>query len=91
MLFFKRTRAVAKVTFVLPFDDPIGEVCVVGDFNDWQPDTHRLTRSTYGTRAVTVALPLDQRYTFRYLTEGGHWFNDPDLQHTGDLHNVLTT
>lgn len=91
MLFCKRTRAVAKVTFVLPFDDPVGEVCVVGDFNDWQPDAHRLTRSTYGTRAVTVVLPLDQRYTFRYLTEGGHWFDDPDVQHTGDLRNVLTT
>jgi 1,4-alpha-glucan branching enzyme len=91
MLICKRTGAVARVTFVLPIDEPAGEVCVVGDFNDWQPGTHPLTRSTYGTRAVTITLPRDQRYTFRYLTDNGHWFDDPDVRRTADAGNLLTT
>ncbi|MER7342948.1 hypothetical protein ABT403_34625 [Streptomyces sp. NPDC000075] len=48
----------------------------MGDFNDWQPGTHTLTPRKDGKRAVTVKLPDENTYAFRYLAAGDHWFND---------------
>jgi 1,4-alpha-glucan branching enzyme len=68
-----------RVTFALPKEEPAGLVSVVGDFNDWTPDTHRLTRRTNGTRSVAVEVPAGAELEFRYLGEDGHWFDDPDV------------
>jgi 1,4-alpha-glucan branching enzyme len=65
-----------EVTFVLPAEHPAGQASVVGDFNDWQPGAHPLKERPDGTRAVKVALPLDQRIGFRYLAHGDYWFDD---------------
>ena len=67
-----------KVTFVLPQDEPVGPVSVVGDFNDWTPGTHILAKRTNGTRSVSVTVPKGATVRFRYLGEHGHWFDDPD-------------
>ena len=56
-----------RVTFALPKEEPTGLVSVVGDFNDWTPDTHRLTRRTNGTRSVAVEVPAGAELEFRYL------------------------
>ncbi len=71
----------ADVTFVLPETDPAGRVSVVGDFNDWTPGVHTLVRRSNGTRSVKVALPEGGAFRFRYLAEGGEWFDDPQVQH----------
>ena len=91
MLVCKLNRTNAKVTFSLSDDDPPGEVSVVGDFNEWRPGTHVLTRSTIGTRTVSLTLPRGHSYAFRYLGEGGRWFNEPDAGHADDGNNSLTT
>ncbi len=91
MIFCRRNRVATRVTFVLPFDEPSGEVSVVGDFNDWQPGAHVLTRSTYGTRAVSVTLPSDRRYVFRYLTNDGKWFDEPETDLTDGSIGVVMT
>ncbi|KJY32393.1 MULTISPECIES: isoamylase early set domain-containing protein [Streptomyces] len=65
-----------EVTFILPADTPPGPVSVVGDFNDWQPGTHTLALRKDGKRAVTVKLPGENTYAFRYLAAGDYWFND---------------
>jgi 1,4-alpha-glucan branching enzyme len=79
-----------RVTFVLPDTAEVGKVSVVGDFNGWQPGRHVLVKRTNGTRSVAVALPPGTVQRFRYLAEGGRWFDDPDAdQHThegGVLH-----
>ena len=67
-----------RVTFVLPKDEPEGRVSVVGDFNDWTPGVHTLVRRSNGTRSVRVSLPAGGSYRFRYLGEGGRWFDDPE-------------
>ncbi|MFH7595230.1 isoamylase early set domain-containing protein [Streptomyces racemochromogenes] len=69
-------KAHTEVTFILPADTPPGPVSVVGDFNDWQPGTHTLTPRKDGKRAVTVQLPGENTYAFRYLAAGDYWFND---------------
>ena len=67
-----------KVTFALPQDNPSGPVSVVGDFNNWTPGKHVLAKRTNGTRSVSVTVPKGSTVRFRYLAEGGHWFDDPD-------------
>ena len=65
-----------RVAFVLPAGQPPGRVSVVGDFNDWNPHAHPLRRRANGTRSAIVAVPAGSRLHFRYLGEGGLWFDD---------------
>jgi 1,4-alpha-glucan branching enzyme len=65
-----------RVTFALPADQPRGAVSVVGDFNDWNPFAHPLRRRANGTRSAGVTVPAGSMLRFRYLAEGGVWFDD---------------
>jgi hypothetical protein len=67
-----------KIQFVVPDDVHDGAISAVGTFNDWKPGVHKLLRRSNGTRSVTVAVPKGQRIQFRYLAEGGVWFDDED-------------
>ena len=68
-----------RITFALPDDHPAGRVSVVGDFNGWTPGVHRLAQRSNGTRSVAVSVTPGVAYRFRYLGEGGYWFDDPDV------------
>jgi hypothetical protein len=70
-LFGSKTR----VTFSLPADQPVGDVSVVGTFNDWVPGHHRLVSRRGGYRSVSVTLAPGE-HRFRYLATGGVWFDD---------------
>lgn len=76
----KRTRLknVTKITFVLPDAELGGPVSVVGDFNNWTPGRHLLRRRSDGTRSVTVILRQGVTARFRYLGDGGQWFDEAD-------------
>lgn len=78
-----------KVTFALPQDNPSGQVSVVGDFNDWTPGKHVLAKRTNGTRSVSVTMPKGSSVRFRYLGEGGHWFDDPEADRRDDDAGVI--
>ena len=65
-----------RVTFALSADEPPGAVSVVGDFNDWDPFAHPLRRRANGTRSAAVTVESGSRLHFRYLAEGGVWFDD---------------
>ena len=75
-----------KVTFALPQDVPAGAVSVLGDFNGWDEHSHPLKKRSNGTRSVKVAVAPGTSYAFRYLAEGGVWFDDPE-QDARDLGN----
>jgi 1,4-alpha-glucan branching enzyme len=70
----------AQLTFVLPKEAPGGRVSVVGDFNDWTPGVHTLVKRSNGTRSVRIPVKPGESYRFRYLAEGGVWFDDPAVQ-----------
>lgn len=73
----KPTKAgTVKLTFTLPADEPTGPVSVVGDFNDWQPGQHELVPGRDGLRSATVTVPAGTTLRFRYLADGGMWFDD---------------
>ncbi len=65
-----------RVTFTLPAQEPAGHVSVVGDFNDWDPHAHPLRNRGKGSRSTAVTVPAGSTLHFRYLAEGGVWFDD---------------
>jgi 1,4-alpha-glucan branching enzyme len=74
----RRKKAATGVSVTFALDDTVtGPVSVVGDFNGWTPGEHVLRKRSNGTRSVTVTLPAGQPARFRYLAEGGLWFDDP--------------
>jgi 1,4-alpha-glucan branching enzyme len=62
-----------RVTFALPVTEPVS---VVGDFNDWDPYAHPLRLRSNQTRSVSVTVPSGSTLRFRYLADGGRWFDD---------------
>jgi 1,4-alpha-glucan branching enzyme len=76
---------VVRVTFVLPADGSFGAVSVVGEFNDWNPFAHPLRLRANGTRSAVVSVPAGSRLRFRYLAEGGLWFDDQTAQEHDSL------
>ncbi len=92
-------RAVAgsgevKVTFAVPAE--VGQVSVVGDFNDWTPGRTTLRTRSNGTRSAAVVLPAGATYRFRYLAEGGRFFDDEGCDARepngfGETHGLLRT
>ncbi|HEX4253762.1 MAG TPA: isoamylase early set domain-containing protein [Streptosporangiaceae bacterium] len=65
-----------RVTFALPPSEPAGAVSVVGDFNNWDPFAHPLRKRSNGTRSTVVTTTPGSTLRFRYLAEGGRWFDD---------------
>ena len=64
-----------QVTFVL--DEPRA-VSVVGDFNDWDPHRDPLVPRCTGLRSAIVVAAEGDVLHFRYLSETGEYFDDPD-------------
>ncbi len=77
-----------SVTFSVNIDRPVS---VVGDFNTWSPEAHPMKQVGTGM-SVTTELPSG-RYAFRYLAEGGDFFDDPDCETEpngfGGTHSVI--
>ena len=75
-----------RVSFALPADEPTGAVSVVGNFNDWNPYSHPLRRRANQTRSAAVTVRAGSTLHFRYLGEGGIWFDDEtvSVQHGQD-------
>ncbi len=65
-----------KVTFVLPENHDALPASVVGDFNGWNPLAHPFRRRSNRTWSVAVQVEPGRRYRFRYLGDGGRWFDD---------------
>ena len=85
-----------KVTFSLPLSEAPEPISVLGDFNDWSPLAHPLKKRSNGTRSVTIELPKGQRYAFKYLADGGTWFQDPTASDQttneyGETNSILVT
>ncbi|MFE3448805.1 isoamylase early set domain-containing protein [Nonomuraea sp. NPDC059194] len=69
-------RAMVTLTFTLPAEVS-GPISVVGDFNDWDPYAHPMTVGDDGRHSVAVQVPQGLSFAFRYLRDGGFWFDDP--------------
>ena len=79
-----------RVTFALPATEPAGAVSVVGDFNDWNPYAHPLRMRSNGVRSAVVTIPAGTTLRFRYLADGGIWFDDETATER-DAHGSVIT
>jgi len=75
---FLKTKPVCKVTFELPQEAARGarKVALVGEFNDWDGDSTPMKRRKDGSYSITLDLPADREYQFKYLIDGDCWEND---------------
>ncbi|WP_327090256.1 isoamylase early set domain-containing protein [Nonomuraea sp. NBC_01738] len=63
-----------EIFFALPRE--AGPVSVVGDFNGWDPYAHPMALEEDGHYRVAVAVSQGEAFAFRYLGDGGRWFDD---------------
>ncbi len=64
-----------SITFVLPGTIWAEGVHLVGDFNDWNRNSHPLIFGEDGWR-ITLDLARGNRFRFRYLLDNAQWCND---------------
>lgn len=83
------------MTFTL--SDVEGETAVVvGQFNGWDQNAHPMKKAKDGSFSVTVNLPKDTEFEFRYLVNGDEWHNDTEAdKHVpnefGEMNSVVST
>lgn len=73
---YTQTGSFCKVTFKLPAEVNAETAHLVGEFNNWDGSAHPMKKLKDGSFSLTVSLPADKAYRFRYLLDGVHWEND---------------
>jgi len=68
-------QALKKVNFTL-MDAEALNVSLVGDFNNWDINSHLLKKNSKGTWEISIDL-TPGRYEYRFLVDG-EWKNDPN-------------
>ncbi len=91
MLKIKTGKKNAKVEFELGASEQDHFVSVVGDFNAWDPFATPMKRRRDGTQRGKVKVPLGASYQFKYLSNDGTWFCDPDAETELDGDGVLNS
>jgi 1,4-alpha-glucan branching enzyme len=73
-------KGVCKVTFKLPstLAETASTATVVGEFNNWDPAGIPMKKSKTGKFSLSMELPIDNEYQFRYLVDGTKWETDWD-------------
>ncbi len=83
----------AKVVFELGPGESEHHVSVVGDFNSWDPYATPMKRRRDGSQRAKVKVRTGLTYEFKYLSDDGTWFCDPDaetrLSAEGEPNSVL--
>ena len=93
---YLKSKEVCKVTFYTPAELEAEIVALVGDFNEWNEAATPMEPLKDGRFKVTVNLPKDSQYQFRYLVNGSEWHNDWDADkyvpnpYSGDNSVVIT-
>ncbi len=75
---YLKSAPACRVTFRLPKDaaPEAHIVTIVGDFNNWNTAETQLKRLKNGDFKITVELPCNREYRFRYLIDANRWEND---------------
>ena len=67
-----------KVTFNLPssISETARTAHVVGGFNDWDPTKSPMKKAKSGKFSLSLELPCNTEYEFRYLVDETSWETD---------------
>jgi 1,4-alpha-glucan branching enzyme len=89
----KRREKDGTVRLIFAVEDtrPVSLVC---DRNGWDPHATPLVRRTNGTRSASIRVPAGTPVRFRYLADGGEFYDDPSAEiednGVGGTHSVIT-
>ncbi|MCZ6787325.1 MAG: isoamylase early set domain-containing protein [Planctomycetota bacterium] len=91
-----RGKDLTAVTFRSKAPKRTRSLQLLGEFNDWRSDRHPMKRRKDGTWSVTVRLPKDEQFQFRYLIDGEQWLTDEQsdglaLNELGDPNALIMT
>ena len=91
-----RGKDLVAITFRSKAPEDTESLRLLGEFNDWRPDRHPMKRRKDGTWSVTVRLPKDEQFHFRYLVDDERWLTDEQsdglaLNELGDPNAVVKT
>ena len=72
----KHKNGKTKVTFSMPAIEGCQQLCLAGDFNEWNETATPMKQQADGSWSVTLELEPDREYQYRYLADGQTWHND---------------
>lgn len=75
---FVKNNTVCRVTFTVSKEacKGVNTVNIAGDFNSWSSTDKPLDKQEDGSFSITLDLPVDREFQFRYLFDGCRWEND---------------
>ncbi len=73
---YSKTGKKCRVTFKLSAEIEAETAVLCGDFNEWNQESHPMKQLKDGSFSVTISVPSNQTYRFRYLLDGERWEND---------------
>lgn len=81
-----------NITFICDLQRDPRQVFLAGDFNQWQLQTNRMTKSKDGSYRTIVKLPPGE-YQYKFVVDG-RWRNDPQaksqvMNRYGTLNSVI--
>lgn len=75
---YLKSGSSCRVTFRLPGEAAPDAhlVSIAGDFNNWDPSRSPMKKLKNGSYQISLTLPRDREYRFRYLIDNSRWEND---------------
>jgi 1,4-alpha-glucan branching enzyme len=75
---YMKSNPICRVTFRLPKEaaPSARTVHIVGDFNSWNITETPMKKLKNGDFTLTLGLPCNREYSFRYLINTERWEND---------------
>lgn len=78
---YLKSKPVCKVTFLMEKESVkgAGKVDLLGEFNNWNTaEPVVMKKLKNGTFKVTIDLPSESEFQFKYLLDGEVWINDTE-------------
>ncbi|MBP7148843.1 MAG: isoamylase early set domain-containing protein [Acidobacteria bacterium] len=71
-------------------------VHLAGDFNDWNPASHPMKQRKDGCWSITLRLPREREYQYRFVINSRDWVTDDQTDRTapnphGGMNAVVLT
>ncbi len=73
---YSKTGQTCRVTFNLPAEAGAESALLCGEFTNWKTEAKPMKPLKKGGFSLTLSLPAEQTFRFRYLLDGERWEND---------------
>ena len=75
---YSKDKKNCDVTFDLPAEVNAQTALLCGDFTEWADASREMEQQEDGSFTLTVSLPAEREYNFRYLLDNERWENDEE-------------